>query len=324
MPATRVKSAGVAPKCAPSPLALPHRQAQPAGASPRARWLVRRSCGCSIFSLELEGFPLASNALADSKPSPSVKSNPSPGASSPSTGQMSPAMTTCEPSLPIGLLPMELPLTSSAEGSHAKTSLALESARELEKELAAGFTLRSSGLLATYDQPSSSWRTSQACLVALLSNQGAGLALFSETWPRSGLMLNGKSYQRRPLVPYTSESAYGLLPTPTKTDCVDRKPSERMVKTRNGTFRHINKQGSQSCVRFGQIVKHIFLPTLGKNEPKGASRNRYRGSEHFRGAKMSEGLRTCEDDPIYLHPSFAEAAMGFPIGWTELDAAETP
>ena len=61
-----------------------------------------------------------------------------------------------------------------------------------------------------------------------------------------------------------------------------------------------------------------LLPTLGKNEGKGASRNRYVGSNHFRGAKMSEGLRTCQSDHIYTHPNFAEAAMGFPKGWTDL------
>ena len=62
-----------------------------------------------------------------------------------------------------------------------------------------------------------------------------------------------------------------------------------------------------------------LLPTLGKNEPKGAGRARYRGSEEFRGAKMSEGLRSGPDDPIYLHPDFAEAVMGFPPGWTALE-----
>mgnify|MGYP003633224157 CR=1 FL=1 len=59
-------------------------------------------------------------------------------------------------------------------------------------------------------------------------------------------------------------------------------------------------------------TEYGLLPTLGKSEGKGASRNRYRGSKDFRGAKMAEGLRTCQSDPIYTHPNFAEAAMGFP------------
>ncbi len=61
-----------------------------------------------------------------------------------------------------------------------------------------------------------------------------------------------------------------------------------------------------------------WLPTIGKNEFKGTSKSRYRGSPDFHGAKMSEGLRTCEADPIYLSPSFAELAMGWPIMWTVL------
>jgi hypothetical protein len=62
-----------------------------------------------------------------------------------------------------------------------------------------------------------------------------------------------------------------------------------------------------------------LLPTLGKNEPKGAGKARYRGSPEFRGAKMSEGLRSGPGDPIYLHPDFAEEVMGFPPGWTALE-----
>jgi hypothetical protein len=106
----------------------------------------------------------------------------------------------------------------------------------------------------------------------------------------------------------TSETAFGLLPTPRKNDSQKR-----------GNFDASNSQNG-----FPAAVKRLFLPTIGKQEPKGSSRKRYLGSPHFRGAKMSEGLRTCEEDPIYLHPSFAEAVMGFPIGWTELDHVVTP
>ncbi len=65
------------------------------------------------------------------------------------------------------------------------------------------------------------------------------------------------------------------------------------------------------------------LPTIGKNEFKGSSRKRYRGSTEYRGAKMSEGLRICENEPMYTHPNFAEEAMGWPITWTESRPLET-
>ncbi len=65
------------------------------------------------------------------------------------------------------------------------------------------------------------------------------------------------------------------------------------------------------------------VPTIGKNEYKGCSQKRFRGSPAYRGAKMSEGLRTSETDPTYTHPNFAEQAMGWPITWTELRPLET-
>ncbi len=65
--------------------------------------------------------------------------------------------------------------------------------------------------------------------------------------------------------------------------------------------------------------EHTFLPTMGAQEGKGSSRVRYKGSPSFRGAKMSEGLRTCPEDPIYTHPNFAEAVFGLPKDYTELE-----
>lgn len=62
----------------------------------------------------------------------------------------------------------------------------------------------------------------------------------------------------------------------------------------------------------------LSLPTTGANEGKGSQKRRYIGSPEYRGAKMSEGLRTCEEDPIYLNPSFAESVMMWPSEWTAL------
>lgn len=68
---------------------------------------------------------------------------------------------------------------------------------------------------------------------------------------------------------------------------------------------------------------YSLLPTIGANEFKGASRDRYVGSDAYRGAKMVEGLRTGPDDPIYLNPLFGEWAMGWPSQWTDLKPLET-
>lgn len=63
-----------------------------------------------------------------------------------------------------------------------------------------------------------------------------------------------------------------------------------------------------------------LLPTIVANEGKGACKNRYAGSPHFRGAKMAEGLRSGPNDALYTHPNFAELVMGLPTGWTDLGA----
>src|SRR6185312_3258453 len=61
---------------------------------------------------------------------------------------------------------------------------------------------------AWYDRSTRSWRTWQRCLVE-------GWALYSETWPRSGMTRNGIAYRSADLVPPISGTGFGLLPTPT-------------------------------------------------------------------------------------------------------------
>ena len=85
---------------------------------------------------------------------------------------------------------------------------------------------------------------------------------------------------------------------------------------RAGTMRHGRCYELPTLELSTRESVSFLLPTVTANESKGSGRNRYQGSPHFRGAKMSEGLRTCEGDPIYLSPSFAEKAMGFPVEWT--------
>lgn len=77
-------------------------------------------------------------------------------------------------------------------------------------------------------------------------------------------------------------------------------------------------EGCTNEIDFGLL----HIPTIGKNEFRGTSRKRFVGSQDFRGAKMCEGLRTCETDPTYLNPGFSEKQMDWPIMWTELAPLE--
>ena len=103
---------------------------------------------------------------------------------------------------------MQLDLwTSLLEVFRAKTS----AGRDLETELAvsardSGGSMRAS--LASYDHESSSWRTSQRCLLE-------GWELFAETWPESGMTQNGQLYLGAPWVRHTCDDECSLWPTPT-------------------------------------------------------------------------------------------------------------
>src|SRR5579862_7777079 len=145
----------------------------------------------------------ADSALDSNEPeceqSSSSSSIHSADESSRSTGQLSPATMTSEPL-------SQAQQTLFAGDSPAKTSAS--PAKGLDwKARAAACGASCAELLAKYDLATRSWRTSQHCL------DGA-LVEFSETWPRSGMTRSGTAYRLAPLVPLTSETAFGLWPTP--------------------------------------------------------------------------------------------------------------
>lgn len=212
-------------------------------------------------------------------------------------------MTMCEPSQPTLWPETELLSMSSREGSRARTSAWLASGPGSEKEPAADYTPKSSDLLATYDLASSSWRTSQTCLLALVSGEADGLAEFSETWPRSGMMQSGTVYRRETLARPTSEIVSGLWPTPAAKDWKDcGAPSEMLRKSPT----------------LGAL---LLAPTPRKSRGYTAySTEGYAPSL----TEWISGQRGPANNGQKPNPSFVEWMMGFPIGWGELPPAETP
>lgn len=80
----------------------------------------------------------------------------------------------------------------------------------------------SSQSFAQFDRKTSSWRTSQICLLTNTSEP------FSENWPRSGMTVDGIAYRRPPVAPHTGGTGFGSLPshsipTPTTQDHIERK-----------------------------------------------------------------------------------------------------
>jgi len=92
-------------------------------------------------------------------------------------------MTTFDGSTPPGSPQMELWSTPSVEASPARTYPRPAKARDWPGSVPA-YGAKSPDWLANFDRASSSWKTSQHCL-------DGGLATFSETWPRSGMIVAG-------------------------------------------------------------------------------------------------------------------------------------
>ena len=92
-------------------------------------------------------------------------------------------MTTFDGSTPPGSQQMELWSTPSAAASPARTSRRPARAPDWPGN-APACGARLPDWLASFDPASSSWKTSQLCL-------DGDLATFSETWPRSGMIVAG-------------------------------------------------------------------------------------------------------------------------------------
>jgi len=253
---------------------------------------------------------------------------------------------------PTGLLPMELPLTRSAEGSRARTSQTLVSRLALRvSEAVSGPNMRAS--LANFDPVSSSWRTSQRCLVE-------GWTVFSETWPRSGMMRSGIAYQLQPLAPLTEGTDSGWLPTPRAMDgrgAQSGTKTETLLRRASSGFGPNLPEAAQMMARglwptprasaagpdfakVGRSATGISLATAvamwptpsardwkdnpgawmwnGKN-PDGTHRNRT--DQLPRKVYAVEGTA---QNGGQLNPTWVEWLMGFPTGHTDLRHSETP
>jgi hypothetical protein len=178
-------------------------------------------------------------------------------------------------------------LTQSAVVSPARTFQSPERARALAAS-AAAYGRNTGDLLANYDPVTSSWKTSQLCLIE-------GLTSFSETWPRSGTMRNGIAYQLPPLVPLTGGTGYGSWPTPRRED------SEQ-------TGGHRGKPDTLTAP-----ARTWPTPTV-QDAENNAGPSQYKRNSLPLNAAIGGAL----------NPMWVEWLMGFPLGWTALEPSATP
>ena len=159
-------------------------------------------------------------------------------------------------------------------------------------------------LLAKYDLDSQLWKTSQTCLQ---ESGDVGLAEYSETWPRSGMMQSGIAYRLPPLVPRTSVRGFSLWPTPDTQNHRD-----------GGNLRKESRKSIARGANHGMSLHHaVFLfPTPMASDWKGPNFGNS-GSASCRGLATLAAKTDGTDGG--LNPTWVEWLMGFPLGWTDLD-----
>jgi hypothetical protein len=224
--------------------------------------------------------------------------------------------------------------TSSAAASPAKTSATLAKAPGSTGH-ARVFGASTSDSFASYDPVTSSWRTSQLSLLEEWSE-------YSETWPRSGMTRNGTAYRLKPLAPLTGGTGSGLLPTPTAADS-DRGSLTYMRgnPTLKGaaqtwptpTARDWKDTGDLTRVPENSLLPRVVdrvereswaTPTawLGRR-PAHAEGNAERWHNPERSNELSDQV-AASGTTGSLNPTWVEWLMGFPTGWTDLEASGTP
>ena len=169
---------------------------------------------------------------------------------------------------------------------------------------------------ARWHQDTLSWRTSQRCLLE-------GWEMFLGPWPRSGMTASGTAYRLPTLAHRISGTESSFWPTPSAQE--PGMNPHRLVDKNGNQPTHTNqrlydKKTGRLCQKGLSQAVHIraMIPTPTTSNAKGASKNRYRTSETYRG-NLDEWLRDSEDSG-QLNPTWVEWLMGFPEGWTDLDA----
>jgi len=181
-------------------------------------------------------------------------------------------------------------LTSYAADSPAKTFPSPARVLVLQAR-GVGSGANTTDSFASFDPATSSWRTSQRCLVE-------GWAKYSETWPRSGMTRSGTAYRLPTLAPLTDGTESGLFHTPTETanqlspSMMKWPGARRLWPTPDTHMGHHGGQSYNGAVRRAQIGKQVDLrDAVVIHHGSGGS----------------------------LNPTWVEWLMGFPLGWTVLE-----
>ena len=148
----------------------------------------------------------------------------------------------------------EIVLDYCRAGSHVRIS-PLQAVEQESPELSQGSGWRWPGSSLKYYPSESLWRTRHASLF-----QGWGLDEFSETWPRSGMMLHGESWELGRLEPLTREIESGFwqnerMPSPCASDWKgSHKPGQRRRQLTDPAMGVIPAGGALSPIWTGWLM----------------------------------------------------------------------
>ena len=192
------------------------------------------------------------------------------------------------------------------------------------------------GSWTRFDPDSCLWKTAQFSLLG-------DLELFSETWPRSGLMRNGECFPLPALERRTSANESGFWPTP----CTPN--GGRVNKAADIATKGSRPDGRKVQISLESAAKSWQTPRANDGEKRGDfdatnKRNGVAGEAKAWGTpttrdhkdsgdcsnvpengllgRMAKSWSGMTDKPGSLSPEFHLWLMGWPTGWTALEPLE--
>jgi hypothetical protein len=197
----------------------------------------------------------------------------------------------------------EAVLTWCQAGSRVRTSPQLDGEQEsTESGPASGVRWRE--LFKRYDPDTSSWRTHRCLFDEALPESSVIL-------PRWGSMQGGALSERLTLALRTSGNVSGLWPTPRANDA-EKRGNFDLANPRNG-LAAAAKMWPTPCASEGL--------DCGTNWASLAAVDK--GGRIARRIATNGGPETQQTTHAQLNPAWVEWLMGWPIGWTALDALGT-
>jgi len=227
------------------------------------------------------------------------------------------------------------------EDSHVRMSAPLDKKRESRTATGQDSGRSFTESFANYDPDTSSWRTSQACLLG-------GWAEYLATFPPSGTMRNGRCYRRQTLAhrTYVNESSSPHItefPTPAATSygssgnegggntlTAHRPFLETMARKnkwptpRTADWKGATKLSPTTKRRVEEGIANL-PEALQENRRMWPTPSAMQGNNtglmgEWGGSKNWVRTTNPELATGQLNPTWVEWLMGFPSGWTDLKA----